>query len=282
MTITATTDIKQKVRERYGAVAQQNTSCCGDAATVQLQESSCCTDTIADPVTGTGVDIQLVDYSDLNVEVVADADLGLGCGIPTLSADIRPGETVLDLGSGAGIDVFLAAKAVGPQGRVIGVDMTPEMIARARENAQKGGYANVEFRLGELEDMPVDDDSIDVILSNCVINLVPDKSNVFAEIHRVLKPGGRFSISDIVTYGDVPEPIRRDIALWTGCIAGALDQNDYRELIQSAGFQNVRYEKEQRYDSSWIPDKYRRALGDHVNEMNGDFGIASVTVVGEK
>ena len=276
MTITTATDIKQKVRERYGAVAQQNTSCCGDATPVQLQESNCCDD--AD----TGVDIQLVDYSDLNVEVVADADLGLGCGIPTLSADIRPGETVLDLGSGAGIDVFLAAKAVGPEGRVIGVDMTPEMIARARENAQKGEYTNVEFRLGELEAMPVDDDSIDVILSNCVINLVPDKSNVFAEIHRVLKPGGRFSISDIVTYGDVPEPIRRDIALWTGCIAGALDQGDYRKLIQSAGFQDVRYEKEQRYDSSWIPDKYRRALGDHVNEMNGDFGIASVTVVGEK
>ncbi len=276
MTITATTDIKQKVRERYGAAAEKNTSCCGDAADGQLQESSCCDDT------DTGVDIQLVDYSDLNVEVVADADLGLGCGIPTLSADIRPGETVLDLGSGAGIDVFLAAKAVGPQGSVIGVDMTPEMVARARENAQKGGFTNVEFRQGELEDMPVDDDAIDVILSNCVINLVPDKSKVFDEIHRVLKPGGRFSISDIVTFGDVPEAIREDIALWTGCIAGALDQDDYRKLIQSVGFQNVRYEKEQRYDSSWIPDKYRRALGDHVNEMNGDFGIASVTVVGEK
>ncbi len=276
MTITATTDIKQKVRERYGAAVQQNTSCCDDAADGQLQESNCCDD--AD----TGVDIQLVDYSDLNVEVVADADLGLGCGIPTLSADIRPGETVLDLGSGAGIDVFLAAKAVGPQGSVIGVDMTPEMVARARENAQKGGFTNVEFRQGELEDMPVDDDAIDVILSNCVINLVPDKSKVFDEIHRVLKPGGRFSISDIVTFGDVPEAIREDIALWTGCIAGALDQDDYRRLIQSVGFQNVRYEKEQRYDSSWIPDKYRRALGDHVNEMNGDFGIASVTVVGEK
>ncbi|HEY51963.1 MAG TPA: arsenite methyltransferase [Caldilineae bacterium] len=260
MTSVKAPEIKQKVRERYGAVAQQNASCCG----------------------GDETEIQLVDYSALNVEVVADADLGLGCGVPTLTADIRPGETVLDLGSGAGIDVFLAARAVGPRGKVIGVDMTPEMIQRARENAKRGGYENVEFRQGELEDMPVDDDSIDVILSNCVINLVPDKGKVFDEIYRVLKPGGRFSISDIVTFGDVPAVIREDIALWTGCIAGALDQNDYRELIRSAGFENVRYEKEQRYDSSWIPDKYRQALGHHVDEMNGAFGITSVTVVGEK
>ena len=277
MTTSTPTDIKEKVRERYGAVARESTSCCGDD-TIQLQGSSCC----GDEDTTAEVDIQLVDYGMLNVEVVAEADLGLGCGIPTLSADIQPGETVLDLGSGAGIDVFLAAKAVGPEGYVIGVDMTPDMIARARENAERSGYKNVDFRHGELEDMPVDDDSIDVILSNCVINLVPDKSRVFDEIHRVLKTGGRFSISDIVTFGDVPEAIREDMVLWTGCIAGAVDQNDYLALIKAAGFPNVRIEKEQRYDSTWIPDKYRQALGDHVKGMTGEYGIASVTVVGEK
>ncbi len=270
-------DIKEKVRERYGAVARENTSCCGDT-TASTQGSSCC----GDPVADTTIDIKLIDYGMLNVEVVAEADLGLGCGIPTLSADIQPGEMVLDLGSGAGIDVFLAAKAVGPEGYVIGVDMTPDMIARAQQNAQRSGYKNVDFRLGELEDMPVDDDSIDVILSNCVINLVPDKARVFAEIHRVLKPGGRFSISDIVTFGDVPDEIREDMVLWTGCIAGAVDQGDYLGLIMAAGLRNVRIEKEQRYDSTWIPDKYRRALGDHVNKMTGEYGIASVTVVGEK
>ena len=277
MATSTPTDIKQKVRERYGAVARENTSCCGDAS-AKVQESSCC----GDAVTDTEIDIQLVDYGMLNVEVVAEADLGLGCGIPTLSADIQPGETVLDLGSGAGIDVFLAAKAVGSEGYVIGVDMTPDMIARAQENARRSGYKNVDFRHGELEDMPVDGDSIDVILSNCVINLVPDKAKVFDEIHRVLKAGGRFSISDIVTFGDVPEAIREDMVLWTGCIAGAVGQNDYLALIQAAGFNDVRIEKEQRYDSTWIPDKYRRALGDHVNEMNGEYGIASVTVVGVK
>jgi SAM-dependent methyltransferase len=160
--------------------------------------------------------------------------------------------------------------------------MTPDMIDRARENAERSGYKNVDFRYGELEDMPVDDNSIDVILSNCVINLVPDKTNVFAEIHRVLKEGGRFSISDIVTFGDVPEAIREDMVLWTGCIAGAVDRDDYLALIRAAGFKDVCIEKEQRYDSTWIPDKYRQVLGDHVNEMTGEYGIASVTVVGEK
>jgi arsenite methyltransferase len=278
MTTSSTpTDIKEKVRERYGVVAREGTSCCGDS-TIQLQDSSCC----GDPVVDAGADIQLVDYGMLNVEVVAEADLGLGCGIPTLSADIHPGETVLDLGSGAGIDVFLAAKAVGPEGYVIGVDMTPDMIARARANAERSGYTNVDFRHGELEDIPVDGDSIDVILSNCVINLVPDKARVFEEIHRVLKTGGRFSISDIVTFGDVPDAIREDMVLWTGCIAGAVDQDDYLALIRAAGFPNVRIEKEQRYDATWIPDKYRQALDDNVNDMNGGYGVASVTVVGEK
>ena len=181
--------IKQQVKERYGAIAAQSTSCCGG--------SSCCS----------GSDLEsglLVDYGSLNVMLPDGANLGLGCGIPTLSVDIQPGDTVLDLGSGAGVDVFLAAKAVGPEGHVIGVDMTPEMIARAWENAVKGGYKNVDFRLGEIEHLPVESESVDVVISNCVINLVPDKQKVFADIYRVLKTGGKFSISDMVTFGEIP------------------------------------------------------------------------------
>ena len=275
MTTTPTSNIKEKVRERYGAIALQDTNPCGsnDPAPLELL-SDCCNDASAE--------IQLVDYGELGVSVEESADLGLGCGVPTLTADIRSGETVLDLGSGAGIDVFLASRAVGPTGRVIGVDMTPEMLARARENARKGGYSNVEFRQGELEDLPVEDDSIDVILSNCVINLVPDKSRVFQEIHRVLKPGGRFSISDMVTFGDVPEAIRQDIALWTGCIAGAMDRDEYLDLIRRAGFDDVRIEKETVYDASWLPPEYRQDIESRLAGEPGEYGLASVTLVGSK
>ena len=250
-------DIKTEVQKHYAAIAAQPGGCgCGS--------SSCCTD---DNVT-------LVDYAGLDADVVAGANLGLGCGVPTLYAGIRPGDTVLDLGSGAGIDVFLAAKAVGPQGRVIGVDMTPEMIARAWSNAVKGGQRNVEFRLGDIEALPVDGGSVDVVISNCVINLVPDKRRAFAEIFRVLrspdptsgKPGGRFSISDMVTYGEVPREVRSDAELWASCIAGAVDRDAYLQIIREAGFVDVKIDKSVEYDA-----------------FKGEsYGLMSITVEGAK
>jgi len=242
-------DIKQEVQKKYAAIAAQPDGCCGAT-------SSCCSDGSA----------TLVDYAGLDANIVAGANLGLGCGVPTLYAGIQPGYTVLDLGSGAGVDVFLAAKAVGPQGRVIGVDMTPEMIARAWDNAIKGGYRNVEFRLGDIENLPVTGDSVDVAISNCVINLVPDKRRVFTEIYRVLKPGGRFSISDVVTTGDVPPEIRGDIEQWTGCIAGAMDRDDYLNIIREVGFVDVSTNKTVEYD---YPKGER-------------FAVQSITVEGRK
>lgn len=217
-------DIKAEVQKRYAEIALESSGCgCGS--------TDCCP-----------------DYSSVAADVVEGANLGLGCGVPTLDANIRPGHQVLDLGSGAGMDVFLAAKAVGPTGRVIGVDMTPEMIARAWHNAVEGGYHNVDFRLGDIEALPVADASIDVAISNCVINLAPDKQRVYAELYRVLKHGGRFSISDVVTYGDVPASIRDDIAHWTGCIAGAMDRETYLQLIREVGFVDVKINKSFNYD----------------------------------
>jgi SAM-dependent methyltransferase len=171
--------------------------------------------------------------------VVDEADLGLSCGSPTVYGDIHGGDTVLDLGSGAGVDVFRASSLVGSSGTVIGVDMTADMIELARSNATKGGYTNVEFRLGEIESLPIDDASVDVILSNCVINLVPDKARAFAEMHRVLAPGGRFIISDVVTTGEMPADLRDDLAAWAECVAGAIDRADYLDLIEQAGFTRV-------------------------------------------
>jgi arsenite methyltransferase len=239
-------NIKQIVQDRYAAVARSGESCCS---------TSCCDDTTASVNA-------LIDYGDLTVDLVDGADLGLGCGIPTRDAGIESGNTVLDLGSGAGVDVFLAAKVAGSQGRVIGVDMTPEMIARAWENAVKGGYTNVDFRLGEIENLPVADGSVDVVISNCVINLVPDKARVYAEIFRVLKPGGHFSISDMVTYGDVPAELREDMTLWAGCVAGAMDRDAYLRLVQEAGFAELHIKTFIEYD-------YLK--GD-------DYGIASITL----
>ena len=168
-----------------------------------------------------------------------EADLNLGCGVPTRHAALQPGETVLDLGSGAGNDVFIARHEVGPEGRVIGVDMTPDMIAKARANAAKLGFANVEFRLGEIEHLPVEAGSIDVIISNCVLNLLPDKAPAFAEMFRVLRPGGRFCVSDIVATGELPEGVRNAAGLYVGCIAGAMPEAEYLGLIDEAGFADV-------------------------------------------
>jgi SAM-dependent methyltransferase len=223
---TADADIRTVVRERYAALARAarpEPGCgCGP---------SCCSDGSIDMI---GDAYQGLDG------YLAEADLGLGCGLPTRHAGIRAGDTVLDLGSGAGNDVFVARREVGPSGRVIGVDMTPEMIARARANAAKLGQANVEFRLGEIEHLPVAAGSIDVVISNCVLNLVPDKGRAFAEMFRVLKPGAHFCVSDIVATGLLPEPVRNAAALWVGCVAGAMPQEAYLRLIEDAGFVGLR------------------------------------------
>jgi ubiquinone/menaquinone biosynthesis C-methylase UbiE len=180
-------------------------------------------------------------YSKEELESVPEgAEMGMGCGNPTSLATLKPGETVLDLGSGAGIDVFLAAGKVGSEGKVIGVDMTKEMVEKARENARKGNYTNVEFRLGEIENLPLDDSSVDVIISNCVINLSPDKLKTFKEVYRVLRPGGRILVSDIVTDGELPDHIRNDPDAWAACVAGALPREKYLSTIKEAGFGRIR------------------------------------------
>lgn len=225
---TTSDQIRATVREAYGAVAtqQQRNGCCGAAA-------SCCGPTESSS--------RQLGYSDADLGTVPEgADLGLGCGNPHAIAGLKPGERVLDLGSGAGFDAFLAARQVGPNGLVIGVDMTPEMIDRARANAAKSGLAHVEFRMGEIEQLPVDSASVDVIMSNCVINLAPDKPAVFREAFRVLAPGGRLAISDIVAIGDLPAAIASDPAAYTGCIAGAAPVAELERMIAAVGFTNVR------------------------------------------
>jgi SAM-dependent methyltransferase len=222
-------DIKGRVREGYGRVARESGSCCSAA-------SSCC---------GSGASIQTIGerigYSREEMSRVPEgANLGLGCGNPVALAELKEGQSVLDLGSGAGFDSFLAARAVGEKGRVIGVDMTPEMIAKARENAKKGGFRNVEFRSGEIENLPLADGEVDVILSNCVINLSPDKPKVFAEALRVLKPGGKLTVSDVVLLKPLPPALARSAAAYLGCVAGASLKNDYLDMLRAAGFDEIR------------------------------------------
>ena len=222
-------DIRKKVRERYGRIAAGSGSCCGAAP------SGCCG---AAPSAG---DLSAgVGYSKDELGAIPEgANLGLGCGNPVALASLREGETVLDLGSGGGIDCFLAANRVGPRGRVIGVDMTPQMLHLARDNARANGYANVEFRLGEIENLPLADQTIDATISNCVINLSPDKERVFREIFRVLKPGGRLMVSDIVLTGELSERVKASVAAYTGCIGGALKREEYLAAIRKAGFDEV-------------------------------------------
>jgi arsenite methyltransferase len=221
-------DIKQAVRERYGQIARDSrpgagAACCGP--------TSCCDDG--------GAAMRLYADETLTELPPEVTGLALGCGDPLGVQGLQPGQTVLDLGSGGGIDCFRAAQQVGPAGHVIGVDMTPEMIDRARRNAQQLGLTNVEFRLGEIEHLPLVDASVDVIISNCVINLVPDKRQVFREAYRVLRPGGWLSVSDIVTRGELPEALRRNLAAWTGCLAGAVDVEEYIVGLREAGFEEV-------------------------------------------
>lgn len=223
-------ETKKIVRESYAKIAtQENNSCCGSM-------DSCCGPTnLAEEVS------KNIGYSDEEIKGVPDgANLGLGCGNPLALASLKEGETVLDLGSGAGFDVFLAAQKVGKNGKVIGVDMTSEMIEKARENAKKGNYNNVEFRLGEIEKLPAKDNSVDVIISNCVINLSPDKKNVFKEAFRVLKPGGRLMISDIVLEKELPDFIKKSAKAYVGCISGAILREKYIKIIKEVGFQDVK------------------------------------------
>ncbi|TET27332.1 MAG: arsenite methyltransferase [Candidatus Bathyarchaeum sp.] len=222
--------IKEHVKKRYGEIAKTECSSCS---------SGCCSSSSCGPPP------QYVawklGYSPDDIEgVPEDSVLGLGCGNPVALASLKEGETVLDLGSGGGIDVFLAANKVGPQGKVIGVDMTQEMVTRAKATASKHGYTNVEFRLGEIEALPVEDETVDVIISNCVINLAPDKLKVFQEAYRVLKPNGRLMVSDLVTEGELPEAVRKSFDAWAGCIAGALEKGEYLDKIKQAGFENIK------------------------------------------
>ncbi len=225
-------DIKEVVKEKYGEAALRvlngdNGSCCGP--------SSCCGPD--DPISA-----RLYDPSQA-AQIPEDAlKASLGCGNPTALASLKPGETVLDLGSGGGIDVLLSARRVGPTGKVYGLDMTDAMLALARENQKKAGVENVEFLKGEIENIPLPDNSVDVIISNCVINLSADKDRVLREAFRVLKPGGRFAVSDVVTRGEIPAEVRQRILLWVGCIAGALDENEYRSRLDAAGFERIEVE----------------------------------------
>ncbi|MBN1845284.1 MAG: arsenite methyltransferase [Sedimentisphaerales bacterium] len=227
--------IKDDVRKSYARIAKGiQTSCCGP-------KQSCCSKRIL------AQDIsKKIGYTNDELSCLPEgANLGLGCGNPVALASLNHGEVVLDLGSGAGIDCFLAARQVGPTGKVIGLDMTAEMVAKARDNARKGGFENIEFRLGDIENMPVEKDSVDVIISNCVINLVPDKTRAFAETYRVLKAGGRMMISDIVLTKELPVAIKESVEAYVGCLSGAVMKEEYLRLIKKAGFQEVQIQSEQ-------------------------------------
>lgn len=259
--------IKELVREKYSQIALQDkatnaTSCCGS--------SSCGT-----------YNIMSDNYADLE-GYNPDADLGLGCGLPTEFAKIQEGDTVLDLGSGAGNDAFIARAEVGDTGKVIGVDFTPKMVELARQNAEKRGFNNVEFRQGDIESLPVSNQSVDVIVSNCVLNLVPDKAKVFSEIMRVLHPGGHFSISDVVLQGDLPQKLQDAAEMYAGCVSGAMQMDEYLDLIRQAGFENLTVQKQK---PILIPDDI---LLDYLSPeelrtfVASKTGIFSITVYAEK
>ena len=236
--------IKEHVKKRYGEIAKAECSSCSSGCC----SSSCCSSPPKYVAWKIG-------YSPDDLERIPnDSVLGLGCGNPVALASLKEGETVLDLGSGGGIDVFLSAKKVGSHGKVIGVDMTEEMVESAKASALKHGYKNVEFRLGEIENLPVEDETVDVIISNCVINLAPDKLKVFQEAHRVLKPSGRLMVSDLVTEGELPEYVRNSFDAWAGCIAGALEKSDYLDKIAGAGFTNVKVVSQKPYTIDVSPE----------------------------
>lgn len=263
-------ELKEMVKEKYGTIANQSK---------QQNQSSCCGSTCG--CTTVDFSVMAEDYSKLP-GYVPDADLALGCGLPTEFAQIRPGDTVVDLGSGAGNDCFVARSIAGERGHVIGIDMTGEMVARARENAARLHFTNVEFRLGEIESMPVEDNTADVVVSNCVMNLVPDKKRAFAETFRIIKPGGHFSISDIVLQGGLPEAVRNEAALYSGCISGAVQRDEYLRTIADAGFVNVTVQKERKIE---IPNEIliRYLTLEELRDLKRNrVGIFSVTVYAEK
>ena len=265
------TQIKELVKEKYAAIAEQSatqnaTSCCGAT-------SSCCGDAV--------YNIMSDDYTKME-GYNADADLGLGCGLPTEFAKIKAGDTVIDLGSGAGNDAFIARKIVGDNGKVLGVDFTEAMINKARANAEKLNFKNVEFRLGDIDDMPVTSNYADVIVSNCVLNLVPDKHKVISEIFRVLKPGAHFSISDIVLEGALPSKWKEVAELYAGCVSGAIQKQVYLEMIETAGFKNIALQKEKEI---MIPDEILKnylSEAEIADYKNGNTKITSITVYADK
>jgi len=262
-------ELKEIVREKYSSIANQEK---------EVNARSCCG---ATNPTNKIYNIMMDDYTEIE-GYNPDADLGLGCGLPTAFAQIKKGDTVIDLGSGAGNDCFVARHEAGESGKIIGIDFTTAMIDKARINAEKLGYNNVEFRQGDIENMPVSDNVADVVVSNCVLNLVPNKKNVIKEIYRVLKPGGHFSISDIVLVGDLPEGLQEDAEMYAGCVAGAIQKSEYLNFIQDAGFLNVEVQKEK---TIVIPDDL---LAQHLSEQDliefkfGSTGIFSVTVFAQK
>ena len=263
-------NIKDLVKEKYSEIATQSKT---------QNETSCC---------GAGCGCSTIDYAIMSDDYTslegyfADADLGLGCGLPTEFAQIKKGDTVVDLGSGAGNDAFIARSIVGEDGRVIGIDMTETMIDLARKNAQKLKLENVEFRLGDIEKIPISNNKADVVVSNCVHNLVPDKLKAFTEMYRIIKPGGHFSVSDIVLVGNLPETIVKEAEMYAGCVSGAIQKDDYLAMIKNAGFTKVEINKEK---AITIPDEI---LSNYLNEQQlKDFkesktGIFSITVYGEK
>jgi arsenite methyltransferase len=262
-------EVKELVRQKYSEIALQDketnqSSCCG--------AGGCSTEVYS---------IMSDDYSKLE-GYNPDADLGLGCGLPTQFAKIKKGDVVIDLGSGAGNDCFVARAETGESGKVIGIDFTEAMIGKARENAEKLGFNNVEFRQGDIEKMPVSANTADVVVSNCVLNLVPSKENVFKEIYRVLKPGGHFSISDVVLVGTLPSELQEDAEMYAGCVAGAIQKDDYLKIIETTGFKGVALQKQK---TIVIPDdilnKYLNA--EQLTQFkSGNMGIYSITVYAEK
>lgn len=263
-------DLKDLVKNKYGEIAMQSK---------QQNQSSCCGSTgCCDSI---DYSIFCDDYSQLQ-GYNPDADLGLGCGLPTEFAGIKKGDWVLDLGSGAGNDVFVARSLTGDSGKVTGLDFTDEMLQKARENNQKLGFSNVEFVKGDIEEMPFEGEQFDVIVSNCVLNLVPDKTKTFSEIYRVLKKRGHFCISDIVLSGNLPESIKNDLIMYAGCISGAIQKKDYLKIIESSGFENIQVKKEKQIiipESMWLKYLSKEELYDF--QKNGA-GIYSITVVAEK
>jgi arsenite methyltransferase len=236
--------VKEHVKKRYSQIAKTDCSSCS---------TSCCSTSSCGPPPQYLT--WKIGYSPNDIESIPeDSILGLGCGNPVALANLKEGETVLDLGSGAGIDVFLAAQKVGPTGKVIGIDMTHEMVERAKATATKHGYRNVEFHLGEIEALPLEDWTVDIIISNCVINLAPDKLKVFKEAHRVLKPGGRLMVSDLVTEGKLPEAVKKSFDAWAECIAGALEKSDYINKIKKAGFKDVKIVSQKPYTIDISPE----------------------------